>query len=113
MVLPSEGHRRRQRQDRRPLSPRLSLSSSISSDMASPSPSSSPSASSVLLPDETGVPKELSHTSVLSGGEESFDDFTLRMIRQYVRDQDTRARHQVRREGDRRCIQTHMHASTL
>lgn len=101
MVLPSEGHRRRQRQDRRPLSPRLSFSSSISSDMASPSPSPSPSASSLLLPDEPSVPKELSQASVLSVGDESFDDFTLRMIKQYVRDQDTRARHQVRREGDR------------
>lgn len=99
MVLPSEAHRRRQRQDHRPLSPRLSLSSSISSEMASPSPS--PSASSLLLPDDHGAPKELRQASVLSVGDESFDDFTLRMIRQYVRDQDTRARHQVRREGGR------------
>ena len=107
MVLPSEGHRRRQRQDRRPLSPRLSLSSSISSDMASPSPSPSPSASSLLLPDEPSVPKELSQASILSVGDESFDDFTLRMIKQYVRDQDARARHQVRREDDRSLV-THV-----
>ena len=99
MVLPSEGHRRRQRQDHRPRSPRLSVSSSFSSDVASPSPS----ASSLLLPDEAAVPKELSNASVLSVGEESFDDFTLRMIKQYVRDQDARSRHQVRRGGCVHC----------
>ena len=82
-VLPSESHRRRQRRGKTP--PRLSIAS-FSSDMSSVS----------SLHDDLS-PLEQTRWSPLPGNEheESFDNFTLRIIDQFVKDQEARAKHQV------------------
>jgi hypothetical protein len=83
-VLPSEAHRRRQRKGRTP-PPRLSLSS-VSSDLMS----------SVSSVHDDLSPMDLTRWSPLPVNEldNSFDNFTLRIFDQFVKDQEIRAKHQ-------------------